>query len=42
MQWARAISGKQLIEKDDPIYEWRDRMFKQYEATIKNSIGYNV
>ncbi len=42
VQWARAISDKQFLQKDDPIYEWRERMFKQYESTIKNSIGYAV
>ncbi|KAK9826572.1 hypothetical protein WJX74_003460 [Apatococcus lobatus] len=40
--WARAISDKQLLEKDDPIFKWRERIFKVFNSTIKNSIGYPV
>ena len=42
LQWARAISDQQLLEKEDPIYEWRERIFRNFEGTIKNSIGYTV
>ncbi len=32
LQWLKSISKTQLLEKDDPVYEWRERIFKQFEA----------
>ncbi|DBA85417.1 TPA: hypothetical protein ACH3X2_006095 [Trebouxia sp. C0005] len=40
--WSRSISKVQLLARDDPIYEWRERMFQEFDGTIKNSFGYPV
>ncbi len=42
LQWSRSISKVQLLAKDDPIYEWRERIFQEFDGTIKNSFGYPV
>jgi len=42
LQWSRSISKVQLLAKDDSIYEWRERMFQEFDGTIKNSFGYPV
>ena len=42
VQWLRSISKTQMLEKDDPVYEWRDRMFKQFEGTISKAHTYPV
>ena len=42
LQWARSISEIPLLEKDDPIYEWRERMFQIFDKTISNTHGYTV
>ena len=35
VQWLKSISKIQLLEKEDLVYKWRDRIFKQFEGTIK-------
>lgn len=40
--WARSISKTQLLARDDPIYEWRERMFQIFDDTISKSFGYPV
>ncbi len=42
LQWARAISRHKLLETSDPIYEWRQRLFTTYEATLRGTEGYEV
>ena len=39
LQLARAV-GVELLEKDDPIYEWRQRLFKEFEETISKNGKY--
>ena len=31
-QWARCISAVELLEPDDPIYDWRERMLDLYDG----------
>ncbi|DBA98481.1 TPA: hypothetical protein ACH3X3_012477 [Trebouxia sp. C0006] len=40
--WLKSISKIQLLEKDDPVFEWRDRIFKQFEDTISKAHTYPV
>lgn len=42
VQWLKSISKIQLLEKDDPVYEWRDKIFKQFEDTISKAHTYPV
>ena len=42
LQWCRAVSKTHLLERDDPVYEWRERFFKEFDDTISNSSGYPV
>ena len=42
LQWLRSISKTQLLAKNDPVYEWRERMFKQFEGTISKAQTYPV
>ena len=39
LQLARAV-GVELLEKDDPVYEWRERLFKEFEETISKNGKY--
>jgi len=41
-QWARAISEFQLLEPDDPVYAWRERLLDAFSGMARNSAGYNV
>ncbi|KAA6422258.1 MAG: hypothetical protein FRX49_07728 [Trebouxia sp. A1-2] len=40
--WLKSISKTQLLERDDPVYEWRERIFKQFEDTISKAHTYPV
>lgn len=40
--WARAISDFALIEKDDPVYAWRERLLDMYGGMARNAVGYDV
>lgn len=42
VQWLKSISKIQLLEKDDPVYKWRDRIFKQFEDTINKAHTYPI
>lgn len=42
LQWLKSISKTQLLERDDPVYEWRERIFKQFEDTISKAHTYPV
>ncbi len=39
-QMAYALSPVKLLEKDDVIYAWRDRMMSAYDGIGKNAIGH--
>lgn len=41
-QWARAVSPIQLLAKDDPIYNWRDRLLDAFDGYARNASGYGV
>ena len=36
-QWARAISPFELLEKDDRIYGWRDRLLDRYDGLARKA-----
>ncbi len=40
-QWARVISPAHLLERDDPIHEWRARILDLYEGLAGRAIGYS-
>ena len=40
--WARSISPLRLLEPDDPIYAWRERMLDLYDGFARNAKGYPV
>lgn len=40
MQWARAVSPIQLLEKDDPIFKWRAQMFDKFQAVVEPTVGF--
>ena len=39
LQLAYAV-GVELLEKDDPVYEWRERLFKEFDETISKNGKY--
>jgi glutathione S-transferase len=41
-QWARATSPFKLLEPDDPIGGWRERMLDLYGGFARKSVGYPV
>ncbi|MGI2907973.1 glutathione S-transferase family protein [Tolypothrix sp. VBCCA 56010] len=41
-QWARTVSPIQLLAKDDPIYNWRDRLLDAFDGYARNASGYAV
>jgi glutathione S-transferase len=41
-QWARCISDFSLIQPDDPIYEWRQKMLRLHDGLARNAVGYSV
>jgi glutathione S-transferase len=41
-QWARAISSFPLLEADDLIYAWRERMLDAFDGMARQSAGYDV
>jgi len=41
-QWARAVSPFRLLEEDDPIYAWREKLLDAFDGTARNSPGYAV
>lgn len=40
--WARSISKFPLIEKDDAVYAWRERMLDLYDGMARKAVGYDV
>jgi len=41
-QWARAVSPQRLLEPDDPVYAWRERMLDMYGGLARKAKGYEV
>src|SRR5205823_2688072 len=41
-QWARVISPQRLLEPDDPLYAWRERLLKMYDGYAWKAKGYPV
>lgn len=41
-QWARAVSPIRLLEPDDPMYAWRERMLDLFGSMARNARGYPV
>lgn len=39
-QWARAMSLIRLLEPDDPVYAWRERLLDAHGAMARNAKGY--
>jgi glutathione S-transferase len=40
--WARSVSPLRLIEPDDPVYAWRERMFDLFGGFAREAKGYPV
>jgi glutathione S-transferase len=41
-QWARCMSPTRLLEPDDPVYAWRERLLKMYDGYAWKAKGYPV
>jgi len=41
-QWARAVSPTRLLEPDDPVYAWRERVMDLYDGLARKAKGYEV
>ena len=41
-QWARCMSGFLILNADDIIYKWRDKMLNMHEKLALNALGYDV
>ena len=41
-QWARCISGFSILNADDIVYKWRDKMLNIYEGLALGAVGYRV
>lgn len=41
-QWARAVSPVRLLEPDDPVYAWRERMLDLHGGLARKANGYPV
>jgi len=41
-QWARAMSPIRLLEPDDPVYAWRERMLDLWDGYGRQAKGYPV
>ncbi len=39
-QWARIMSDFKLLENDDPIFAWRDKMLDQFGGLARSAPGY--
>ncbi len=42
LQWARVMSPVRLLEPDDPLYAWRERMLDLHQGLARNAPGYPV
>jgi glutathione S-transferase len=41
-QWARVVSPQRLLEPDDPVFAWRERLLDLYGGLARNAKGYPV
>jgi glutathione S-transferase len=41
-QWARSVSPLRLLEPDDPVYAWRERMLDLFDGYARKAKGYAV
>jgi glutathione S-transferase len=41
-QWARSVSPQRLLEPDDPVYAWRERMLDLHDGYARQAKGYAV
>jgi glutathione S-transferase len=41
-QWARAVSAVKLLEADDPIAAWRERVMNLFGGYARKAVGYPV
>ena len=41
-QWARSVSPLRLLEPDDPLYKWRERMLDLFGGYARGAKGYPV
>jgi glutathione S-transferase len=41
-QWARAVSPTRLLEPDDPVFAWRERLLQMYDGYAGKAKGYRV
>ena len=41
-QWARSVSPIRLLEPDDPLYAWRERMLDLWGGYGRSAKGYPV
>lgn len=41
-QWARVVSPVRLLEPDDPMYAWRERMLDLFDGMPRQARGYPV
>jgi glutathione S-transferase len=41
LQWARIASPFQLLEPNDPVYEWRERMLDLYDGYARNTPAFD-
>lgn len=39
-QWARAVSPKHLLSKEDAVYAWRERMLDLHDGLARRAKGY--
>jgi glutathione S-transferase len=37
--WARSVSAKRLLEEDDAVHSWRERMLDSYEGLARKAPG---
>jgi glutathione S-transferase len=41
-QWARAVSPTRLLEPDDPLFAWRERLLQMHDGYAWKAKGYPV
>ena len=41
-QWARSVSPTRILEPDDPMYAWRERMLDLFDGMPRSTRGYPV
>ncbi|WP_316188881.1 glutathione S-transferase family protein [Bradyrhizobium sp. SZCCHNS1054] len=41
-QWARVVSPFKLLDQDDPVYAWRERLLDAFDGMARKSPGFPV